>query len=169
MIIQSVSRTIACLAVVLTGGFFAGLFDTTAIANPNGKQPQRPMAAHGTIPAAKTMVDELYKIAEEEEAFLRDTHEKKDNLTRVSDKLIAKAAGRVWKARRDVEHLKLMAEPAAEDLHRRFFLLAVELDKVGLGYSGTPKGQQLVQRIRTRLQREKPKLLRFLQQAQPVV
>ena len=147
------------------GCLLIALIPASLVANPTGQDPKTPLAAHGTIEGAKAMAAGLYELHDEQEAFVIKASETED-LSRLSDRQIANAAGTLWQARRDVDHLKLMGEPAANDLSRKFFLLAVEIDKIGNAYRGTPKGTKLYQRIQTTLRRQKPSLLKFLGQAE---
>ena len=154
--------TILCVVVALnTLG--------SVMANPTGREPSKPLAAHGTIAESKEIVNDLYQLYHEEEKFVIETYAKKDNPTRFSDRQISKAAGRLWKARRDAERLKLMGEPAGDDLAKQLVRLAVEVDKFGLAYRGTPKGAQLVQRYTQQLNREKPRFAQFLQKADAAI
>ena len=64
------------------------------------------------------------------------------------------------------EALATDGEPAGDDLYKKLFLLAVEVDKFGLAYRGTRRGSQLVQRLTTKLNKERPRMAKFLEQAQ---
>ncbi|MDG2219985.1 MAG: hypothetical protein P8L85_01305 [Rubripirellula sp.] len=133
--------------------------------NPSSKSPERPITAHGTIEGSKQLVAELYELYNDEEKIVIKYHETMSNPTKWSDRQIAKSAGRLWKARRDVKHLKLMGEPAAHDLENKLLLLAIEVDRFGLAYANTPRGSQLVGRIRGKLNRENAARTRFLEQS----
>ncbi len=153
------NAALACLAVLF-------LHHRDAMANPTGNEPNRPLAAHGTIPEAKGMIDSLYALYDAEEKIVIQYRDQTDNPASFSDRQLSKSYGRVWKALRDAQHLELMGEPAAEDLSKKFQGLHGNLTAFGIAYRGTPRGVQVVQRIQTNLQRSKPKLDRFLQQAE---
>lgn len=142
---------------------------TPVWANPKGSDPYRPLAAHGTISESKAMVAELYKLYQEEEKFVIDSQKLRDNPTRLSDRGISKASGRIWKARRDAKHLTLMGEPAGEDLTKKFSMLLQEVYKLADVYRHTPRGVQLVQKLLKERTRKQPALLKFLQQAQGAI
>lgn len=134
-------------------------------ANPTGQQPERPLASHGTIAGASEKVTGLYKLYNEEYATFQQQYERREVPTKLSDRVIAKAAGRLWKARRDAEHLTLMGEPAGSALNSQLSPLFMAFSDLAFAYRSTPRGQQLVQKTITKLKRELPKLTKFLTQA----
>ena len=139
---RTIAITFACLS--------AGLIDAASVlANPTGQQPDQALAAHGTIPGASELVTSLYELNNEEEKSLLQQYSRRENPAKLSDRAISKAAGRLWKGRRDAEHLKLMGEPAGNDLATRMNPLVMEFGKLAGAYRGTPRGQQLVQKIKT--------------------
>ncbi|MFK8113594.1 MAG: hypothetical protein AB8B91_15440 [Rubripirellula sp.] len=138
-------------------------------ANPTNEQPNQALAAHGTIAGSKELVASLYEIYESEEKFVIQCFDRKDRPDRFSEKQISKAAGRLWKAKRDAEHLQLMAEPAGFDLGVKLNLLWVQVIGFGRSYGRTPKGQKTMQKIRTKFQRGQPALKRFLTQAEGAI
>ncbi len=156
---RTVAISMGCLSVSLIGA-------VSGLANPAGHQPNLALAAHGTIPEASERVASLYELYNEEEKSFLQQYEQRDNPAKLSDKAISKAAGRLWKGRRDADHLTLMGEPAGHDLSRKMNPLFIEFGKLAGAYRGTPRGQQLVQRIKTKLQKELPRLKKFLQQAE---
>ena len=155
------ARTIVVACVCLSAGLIS-----TVSANPTGQKPDQPLAAHGTIPGASELVTSLYKLNDDEEESLLQQYPRRENPAQLSDKAISKAAGRLWKGRRDAEHLKLMGEPAGNDLAIRMNPMFMEFNNLAGAYRSTPRGQQLVQKIITKLQRELPQLRKFLQQAE---
>jgi hypothetical protein len=162
------------IPVWVTFGFLSCLLGGLTLAeplwaNPRGSDPYRPLAVHGTIEEAKAMVAELYKLYQEEEQFVIESQKFRDNPTRLSDRGISKASGRIWKARRDAGHLILMGEPAGTDLTKKFSMLLPEVYKLADVYRHTPRGVQLVQKLRNERTRKAPSLKKFLQQAQGAI
>ncbi len=154
------------LCILVTTTAWTWLFGCRPVAaNPSHQEPARPLAAHGTIEGARELVEQLYAIYDDELQFVNETHARRDDPTRFSDRRISTSAGRLWKAQRDAKHLQLMGEPAGYDLEKRLRLLATQVYNFGQTYRGTPRGQQLIRRILTKLQRERPSMQRFLQQA----
>jgi hypothetical protein len=149
---------VTCLTISL-------LSVTSVIANPTSKEPYRALAAHGTIEAAKGMVASLYELYEAEEKFVTQTFERRDNPVKFSDRQISRSYARLWKARRDANHLTLMGEPAGNDLYKKLNLLFNQVSKFGTAYRGTPRGAQLVARINQERARKMPALRKFLVQA----
>ena len=89
--------------------------------NPSSEGPKSGLDAHNTIEGASELVNSLYALYVTEEANLlkmRKTLE--TNPARLSAKLIESSSGKVWKAKRDAEHLILMGEPAGQDLSKKF-------------------------------------------------
>ena len=155
------SRSTRMLLVVAMT--FLGYASTSA--NPTGKEPSNPLAAQGTIDGASELVASLYDIYNEELAFINTTLERSDNPASYSERQIAKAAGRLWKAERDARHLELMGEPSSVDLTRKMRLLIDEIYVLAHAYAATPKGSQFLAKLRTKLQRESPRYKKFLEQA----
>lgn len=133
--------------------------------NPSSNSPERPITTHGTIEESAQLATELDELYNAEEKIVIEYHKSLNDPTKWSDRQIAKSAGRLWKARRDVKHLKLMGEPAAHDLESKLLLLAIQVDRFGLAYATTTRGSQLVGRIRGKLNRETAARTRFLEQA----
>lgn len=150
------------LAVSLLGA-------TAVLANPTGKEPNRALAAHGTIAAAKEMVPALYELCAESEQFVALTYERRDTPVKFSDRQISKAYGQLWQARRHADHLILMGEPAGVDLRKKTDLLYRQVGKFGTAYRSTPGGQKWNARARKELDRKRPGLMRFLQQANAAI
>lgn len=153
------------LAITAVGCLICWTTVDSVLANPTGQQPNRALAAHGTIEAANEMVNNLYKLYDENEQFVVETYKRRDNPARFSDRQIAKSYSQLWQARRHAKHLTLMGEPAGNDLNRKTSMLIREVGKFGSAYRGTPKGQQLVARINQELTRKMPALRKFLGQA----
>lgn len=154
------------LCILVTTTTWTSLFfGRGAAANPSHQEPARPLASHGTIAGARELVEELYAVYDDELRFVNETYARRDDPNRFSDRRISTSAGRLWKARRDAKHLQLMGEPAGYDLEKRLRLLATQVYDFGQTYRATPRGQQLIRRILTNLQRERPRMQRLLQQA----
>ncbi|MGI9471629.1 MAG: hypothetical protein ACR2NZ_08875 [Rubripirellula sp.] len=135
-------------------------------ANPNAKDPSKPLAAHGTIDGASELVASLYQVYDEEFAFVTKTLERSDNPASYSERQIAKSAARLWKAKRDVKLLELMGEPATFDLARKVRLLIDQMYVLAHAYAGTPKGSQVLVKLSNKLKRELPRYQEFLRQAE---
>ncbi len=135
-------------------------------ANPSSRHPEQGLAAHGTIAGAKELVQQLYQLYDEEAKLVAQTYAKRDDPTSFSDRQISKSAGRLWQGQRDAKRLQLMGEPAGYDLSTKLQLLAMQVYQFGQAYRGTPRGNQLAQRIQAKLAHDKPQMPRFLQQAQ---
>jgi hypothetical protein len=142
---------------------------TAAVANPTGKEPNRALAAHGTIAAAKGMVPGLYELCDESEKFVALTYERRDTPVKFSDRQISKAYGQLWQARRHADHLILMGEPAGVDLSKKVDQLYRQVGKFGTAYRSTPGGQKWNAKARKELDRKRPGLMRFLQQADAAI
>lgn len=134
-------------------------------ANPNSNDPSGPLKTHATIDGAAALANELHQAYLEQLAVVTRMYENRNDPTSFSDRQIAKSAARIWKTRRDAEHLELMSEPIGADFTRKLFMLAVQVDQFGLAYSRTPRGSQMMTQLITKLQRDQPRFRKFLQQA----
>lgn len=152
------TRTLLVVAMTLLCGI-------STSANPTGKEPSKPLGTQGTIDGANELVASLYDIYNEELAFINKMLERSDNPASYSERQIAQAAGRLWKAERDARHLELMGEPSSVDLTRKMRLLIDEIYVLAHAYAATPKGSQYLAKLRTKLQRESPRYKKFLDQA----
>ena len=147
-------------------GFAASaIISDPAIGNPTGDDPSKPLKTHATVEAAAALANSLYEIYNEEIIHVTKMYDNRTNPASFSDRQISKSAARLWKARRDAKHLELMSEPAGTDLSRKLFLLADQIDQFGMAYSRTPRGNQMMTKLITKLQRERPRFQKFLQQA----
>lgn len=150
------------VALILISSVFHA---NTVQANPTSKTPENALAAHGTIEGAKELVASLYKIYQTEEQFVLKCFERKDRPDTYSERQISKSAGTLWKARRDAEKLKLMGEPAGYDLAIKLRLLAAQISGFGRAYGRTPKAQRSMQRIRSKVQKNRQRLATLMKQA----
>jgi len=154
----------ACLLTLLGFAVASGISDSV-MGNPTGDDPSKPLKTHATVEEATALANTLYEIYNEEIIHVIRMHDNRSNPASFSDRQISKSAARLWKARRDAKHLELMSEPAGMDLSRKLFLLADQIDQFGLAYSRTPRGSQMMTKLITKLQRERPRFQKFLQQA----
>lgn len=159
--IRNVPRRTAVIATLL---LLAN--NVSVVANPSSQNPDKALLAHGTIAAAPELVKSLYELYNAEEAALIKMHEKKNNMASLPARQIESALGKIWRARRDAEHLKLMGEPAGYDLEIKFTPLAREYKRLAMSYKGTQPGSKLFASRKMQLQRETTKRQRFLTQMQ---
>ncbi|MCG8652350.1 MAG: hypothetical protein MI861_21090 [Pirellulales bacterium] len=148
------------LALVLCG-WYTG----SCRGNPSNTDPNRALAAHGTIEGAKELIASLYELYERAETQASQCQPLRANPARLPVRQIATFSGQIWKAQRDAAHLKLMGEPAGEDLSTKFTLLGMEFKKLGLLYRNSAPGSRYQLSLRKQLDGDAAKQQRLLQQA----
>ena len=139
------------------------LFFGVCNANPTDKSPDKPLATHGTIDAAKGKAAELYSMYAEHEKLAIRSHEVMNDRSKLPYKELGKANGILWQAKRDVEDLVLMGEPAGIDLRSKISLLRQKIGSFALtSASSSPRAVKYVRSIVDKLKKETPKRTRDL-------
>ena len=127
-----------------------------AVANPNSKDPDRPLAAHGTIAGAKELAAKLHETYSKHEMMALDLRSKSDRPDRLPYRQLEKAGAELYQARRDAAHLTLMGEPVGKDLDFKLILVDTELAKLMGAYRNTLPGGQRFQKNVAELRKKKP-------------
>jgi hypothetical protein len=135
-------------------------------ANPTSKNPQRGLAAHGTIPEAKALCESMYQTFNKGEAELISMFGRRDNPASFSNSAISRIAGEVFVMNRNAELLRLMGEPASTDLASRTQRLNLEINQLAMLYSRTAQGAKHRAKVLKQLNKERPNVSRFLDKVQ---
>lgn len=151
---------------IVMAGMFALVGMQTATANPNSAEPDKGLAAHGTIPEAKDLATKLYALyATHETNLLKWSGETYVNAPeKLPQKLIGKAFAENWQGLRDARRLQRMGEPAGTDLERRFGMMTAPMKRIALR-SNANQGGRYKMSLKKQLDREQPRRQKFLQQA----
>ena len=158
---MSIRLTSAALIALLTVCFVQQLH-----ANPNSQDPNRQLAAHGTIAGSKDLVNDLYKRYDKYEKLVLQLREKMDRPDRFPYKQLESAGADMWKARRDIAHAELMGEPAAKDLSSMFEMVRKQISQLMRSYRATIPGGKQFKKNLDQLRRKKPRHTQQLQQIQ---
>ncbi len=146
-------------------------FDSTVTANPNDKDVQDSLAAHGSGTAKEihARAASLYESAAQEvktqlEAVTAGRGE------RLSGKVIGQTRQKLIQIERLGPQLEIYGEPSGADFHRRFSYLATpQWHKVVKPYAAAPSSQKFVTSVRLSVKKQTPARMKTLEKLQKLV
>lgn len=157
----------AILCVVLFVEFSGGL--KQAFANPSDRNPNAPLAVHGTIPEAKALAARLYATYDRIRILELDSIKLKSTPNKLSGKKLMQAAGEIWKALRDARHLQEMGEPAGYDIQLKLGGARGNIVHYAVQWGASASGMSTKAKTKQQLEKSVPKLQKLAERAQKLL